>query len=292
MLRACFTQGPAAATASSSTRAQLHTSTALQAESARRRQTRLTKQTNVAKRIEIEQRAAAARPHVVLGTVSGHEDKWASCDLARALVRPDELAGPAASAPLDGGVVSLPSAAGDVPLPRALNYGIAEGEQRLLFAHLPVLSADMGVARIDSQSGFTLSSQGAKFSAVHDAQMSMEARNARALARLVDLRNANAPGIAYENRRRVVAEFSEPGKPNDTGRPEVQAALLTLQIRNLWEHLSKFKKDIANRRSLRQLVHKRAKILRYLKRVDRDRYDAVLERLALEPGSVEGELVV
>ena len=30
----------------------------------------------------------------------------------------------------------------------------------------------------------------------------------------------------------------------------------------------------------------------YLKGVDRDRYDAILERVGLEPGAVEGELVV
>ena len=65
-----------------------------------------------------------------------------------------------------------------------------------------------------------------------------------------------------------------------------------MRIRNLWEHLGKCKKDIANRRSLRRLVHKRAKILRYLKSVDEDRYDQVLDRLGLERAAVEGELVV
>jgi len=70
------------------------------------------------------------------------------------------------------------------------------------------------------------------------------------------------------------------------------AALLTLQIRNLWNHLSQFKRDVANRRSLRRLVHQRAKLLKYLKRTDRDRYERVLERLGLERGAVEGELVV
>jgi small subunit ribosomal protein S15 len=70
------------------------------------------------------------------------------------------------------------------------------------------------------------------------------------------------------------------------------AALLTLQIRNLWKHLSNFKRDVTNRRSLRRLVHQRAKLLKYLKRTDRDRYERVLERLGLEPGAVEGELVV
>lgn len=52
------------------------------------------------------------------------------------------------------------------------------------------------------------------------------------------------------------------------------------------------KKDVANRRSLRHLIHQRAKILKYLKRIDQDRYDVVLERLGLEPESVEGELLV
>jgi small subunit ribosomal protein S15 len=42
------------------------------------------------------------------------------------------------------------------------------------------------------------------------------------LARIIDLRNANAAGIAYENRRRIIAAFSEGDTPDDTGRPEVQ----------------------------------------------------------------------
>jgi len=112
------------------------------------------------------------------------------------------------------------------------------------------------------------------------------------LARLISLRNANAKGIAFENRKRIIATFSEPSNPHDPGRPEVQAALLTYKIRNLWNHLQTFKRDVGNRRGLTHLVHQRAKILRYLKNTDRDRYDAVLARLGLEPGAVEGELVV
>ena len=66
------------------------------------------------------------------------------------------------------------------------------------------------------------------------------------------------------------------------------AALLTMQIRNLWAHLSRCKKDVANIRSLRILVHKRAKILKYLKKTDADRYERVLGRLGLEAEAVEG----
>ena len=102
-----------------------------------------------------------------------------------------------------------------------------------------------------------------------------------ALVRLVDLWNANAAGVAFENRRRDVEEFSELG-PNDTGRTEVRgvrrlffvsevssltgiiAALLTLQIRKWWSHLGEFKCDVANQRNLRRLVHQWAKLLKYL----------------------------
>jgi small subunit ribosomal protein S15 len=70
------------------------------------------------------------------------------------------------------------------------------------------------------------------------------------------------------------------------------AALKTYQIRKLWTHLITYKRDVGNRLGLRKLVHQRAKILRYLRNTNRDRYEIVLERLALEPESVEGELVV
>jgi small subunit ribosomal protein S15 len=73
---------------------------------------------------------------------------------------------------------------------------------------------------------------------------------------------------------------------------ESEAALLTFKIRDVWSHLTRSKRDIANRRSLGKLVHKRAKLLKYLKRLDLDRYDKVLSRLALEAESVEGELVI
>lgn len=67
---------------------------------------------------------------------------------------------------------------------------------------------------------------------------------------------------------------------------------MTMRIRTVWKHLNENRKDVIARRNLRQLVHQRAKMLKYLKQLDRDRYDAVLVRLGLEPESVEGELVV
>jgi small subunit ribosomal protein S15 len=65
-----------------------------------------------------------------------------------------------------------------------------------------------------------------------------------------------------------------------------------MKIRKLWDHLQQSQKDVANRRSIRKLVHQRAKMLKYLKRLDRSRYETVLERLGIEEGAIEGELVV
>jgi hypothetical protein len=66
------------------------------ARRARERRGRLTRQKNLAKREELQKKAAAARPHVILGTIVSNDKeacaKWAACDLAEVLVRPEELA--------------------------------------------------------------------------------------------------------------------------------------------------------------------------------------------------------
>jgi len=167
-------------------------------------------------------------------------------------------------------------------MPRLLNYGVGEAEKELLFEHLPPLTTEVGGIRRPKAWTMTL----------HEEAEQMELKKANMLASVIDLRNANAGGIAYENRRRIVAAFSEPGKPGDTGRPEVQAALITMKIRNLWYHLQKQRSDRGNRPRLAKLVHHRAKILKYLKSINRPRYDNILPRLGLEPESVEGELII
>ena len=70
------------------------------------------------------------------------------------------------------------------------------------------------------------------------------------------------------------------------------AALLTMRIRNLWEHLQRQKSDRGNRPRLAKIVHHRARILKYLKSISRQRYNDILPRLGLEPERVEGELKV
>jgi len=67
----------------------------------------------------------------------------------------------------------------------------------------------------------------------------------------------------------------------DTGSPEVQIAVLTSRIQYLTEHLQQNKKDHAARRGLLMMVGRRTRLLRYLTRMDRERYKDVIHRLGL-----------
>ena len=79
----------------------------------------------------------------------------------------------------------------------------------------------------------------------------------------------------------------------DTGSSEVQAAVLTAKIRTLADFLeTRGKTDKVNKRNLRLLVHKRQKLLNYLKRRERGgpRWQNLIETLGLTPGTYEGEI--
>ena len=68
---------------------------------------------------------------------------------------------------------------------------------------------------------------------------------------------------------------------NDTGSPEVQVAILTERIRNLTEHFKGHHKDNHSRRGLLMMVNKRRTLLAYLKKIDVERYNALIQKLGL-----------
>lgn len=67
----------------------------------------------------------------------------------------------------------------------------------------------------------------------------------------------------------------------DTGSPEVQVAVLTERIANLTEHFKTHKKDNHSRRGLLKLVSQRRRLLDYLAKIDRERYQALIAKLGL-----------
>ncbi len=68
---------------------------------------------------------------------------------------------------------------------------------------------------------------------------------------------------------------------SDTGSPDVQVALLTERINHLTEHLKTHQKDHSSRRGLLKMVGRRATLLKYLARQDRDRYQGVIDKLGI-----------
>lgn len=68
---------------------------------------------------------------------------------------------------------------------------------------------------------------------------------------------------------------------NDSGSPEVQIAILSERIKDLTEHFKTHTKDHHSRRGLLKMVGRRRKLLDYLRGVDKERYQKIIEQLGI-----------
>ncbi|MCX6155879.1 MAG: 30S ribosomal protein S15 [Candidatus Kapabacteria bacterium] len=85
--------------------------------------------------------------------------------------------------------------------------------------------------------------------------------------------------ITKEQRAEVIEKYGS--NPQDTGRTEVQVALLTQRINDLSIHLEGHKKDNHNRRGLIAMVSQRRSLLSYLAKKDIMRYRSIISSLGL-----------
>jgi small subunit ribosomal protein S15 len=85
--------------------------------------------------------------------------------------------------------------------------------------------------------------------------------------------------LAPERKQQLMKDYAQ--RPNDTGSPEVQIALLTERINGLTDHFKTHKKDNHSRRGLLKMVSLRRSLLDYLKSRDEARYQSVIERLGI-----------
>ena len=85
--------------------------------------------------------------------------------------------------------------------------------------------------------------------------------------------------ITAERKTELIGEFKQ--TENDTGSPEVQVAILTSRIVTLTDHFKEHKKDNHSRRGLLKMVSRRRRLLDYLKRESRTRYEPLIKRLGL-----------
>jgi len=85
--------------------------------------------------------------------------------------------------------------------------------------------------------------------------------------------------LTKEEKQSQIDKIGEDAK--DTGKAEVQIAILTEDIKQLTEHLKTNKKDHHSKRGLFLKVGKRKSLLKYLQNKDINRYRAVIESLGL-----------
>ena len=85
--------------------------------------------------------------------------------------------------------------------------------------------------------------------------------------------------LTKERKQELVERFGE--GPADTGRTEVQVALMTERINELTAHLRTNRKDHHSRRGLLMLVGRRRRLLNYLQRDDLERYRSLIRELGL-----------
>ena len=85
--------------------------------------------------------------------------------------------------------------------------------------------------------------------------------------------------LTKQVKEEIVKTFGASEK--DTGKTEVQIALITKRVEELTEHFKRHPKDNNSRRGLLMLVGQRRRLLAYLRRRDLDKYREVIERLSL-----------
>lgn len=85
--------------------------------------------------------------------------------------------------------------------------------------------------------------------------------------------------LKKDQKENIIKKFGKGEK--DTGSAEVQIALLTERINQLTEHFKVHQKDFAGRRGLLRMVGQRRNLLNYLRRVNVERYRAIIGELGL-----------
>lgn len=82
-----------------------------------------------------------------------------------------------------------------------------------------------------------------------------------------------------EKKQQIVTKFQV--HSNDTGSPEVQIALLSQRIEELTRHLQQHRQDSDSRRGLLMMVGRRRRLLDYLHKNNKPKYEKILEDLHL-----------
>lgn len=83
--------------------------------------------------------------------------------------------------------------------------------------------------------------------------------------------------MTKEEKLELIKKFGANDK--DSGKAEVQIAMLTKRINDLTDHFNAHKKDHHSRRGLMMMVGKRRRLLDYLMNKDIARYRSIIKEL-------------
>ena len=83
--------------------------------------------------------------------------------------------------------------------------------------------------------------------------------------------------MTKEEKLEVIDKYGS--NERDSGKSEVQIALLTKRINDLTGHFDKHKKDHHSRRGLMMMVGKRRRLLDYLATKDIERYRSIIKEM-------------
>ena len=84
--------------------------------------------------------------------------------------------------------------------------------------------------------------------------------------------------LTKEQKQEIVRKYGN--SESDSGKPEVQVAILTKRINELSaNHFNVYAKDNHSRRGLLKMVGKRRKLLKYLENKDVERYRKIIKEL-------------
>ena len=83
--------------------------------------------------------------------------------------------------------------------------------------------------------------------------------------------------ITKERKKETISLFAINKK--DTGSAGVQIAVISERITNLIDHFNNHKHDKHSKRGLLALVNKRKKLLNYLSKKDKSKYQEIIKKL-------------
>lgn len=83
--------------------------------------------------------------------------------------------------------------------------------------------------------------------------------------------------VSKEQKAEIVKQFG--GDATNTGATAVQIAILTYEIESLKTHFEANKKDLHSRRGFIAKIEKRKRLLKYLKKINFEKYQSTITRL-------------